>query len=160
MKIVEYDKKHINTVKDLLSELQEYLVKLDSRKVLVLKDDYRDRYFEYVTEDVKNNHGKIFIAENGNRAVGLVICKIYQGGGEQDITTACPKVGFISDLVVKETERGKGIGKLLISEAEKYFKSKACEYSQLEVFAPNKNAFELYKKLGYGVLLQYMSKKI
>lgn len=86
------------------------------------------------------------------------ICKIFQGGGESELTTSCPRIGFISDLVVTKTERGHGIGKALIAAAENYFIQNGCEYMQLEVFAPNVSALELYKKLGFRVNCYYMSK--
>lgn len=160
MEIVEYQAEYEEQVKYLLVELQTYLSSLDERGVLVLKDSYRNEYFQYVMREVENNSGKIFIAVSGDKAVGLVVCKIFQGGGEAEITTSCPKIGFISDLVVSESQRGNGIGTNLLSAAETYFKENDCRYVQLEVFAPNIQARCLYEKLGFGVNCYYMSKEI
>lgn len=89
----------------MLVELQTYLSYLDKRGVLVLKDCYRNDYFLYVMRKVENHGGKIFVAVSGDKAVGLVVCKIFQGGGEAEITTCCPKIGFISELVETENQR-------------------------------------------------------
>jgi ribosomal protein S18 acetylase RimI-like enzyme len=99
------------------------------------------------------------LAIDSNNVVGVVVAKIFQDGGESELTTSCPKIGFISDLIVAKKNRGKGIGKLLIKRAEEYFYNNNCDYTQLEVFAPNKTAFELYKKLGFEVNCYYLSKR-
>ncbi len=88
----------------MLVELQTYLSSLDKRGVLVLKDCYRSDYFQYVMREVENHSGKIFIAVSGDKAVGLVVCKIFQGGGEAEITTCCQKIGFIIDVVETEDQ--------------------------------------------------------
>ena len=88
MNIVEYSDEYAEAVKDLFVELQSYLAGLDKRGVIVLKDGYRDDYFHYVSEEIKKHRGKIFLAEENNAAVGCIVCKIFQGGGEDDITTS------------------------------------------------------------------------
>ncbi len=157
--IEEYREAYAEEVKDLLVELQTYLAGLDKRGVLVLKDNYRDGYFNYVLGEVKKHYGKIFIAKKSNRVIGVITCKIFQGGGEEEYATSCPKIGFISDLVVAKSEREQGVGKALLKCAEKYFVENKCDFTQLEVFAPNTQAFDLYKKLGYEVNCFYLSKK-
>ena len=158
-KIIEFQSEYTESVKDLLVELQVYLSSLDSRGVLVLKSNYRDGYFNYVMDECCKHNGKIFLAIDDNNVVGVIVAKIFQGGGESDFTTSCPKIGFISDLVVAENSQCKGIGKMLIKQAEEYFYSNNCDYTQLEVFAPNQNAFELYKNLGFGINCYYLSKR-
>ena len=159
MKIIEYEPIFEKDVKNLLVELQQYLSSLDKRGVVVLKDNYRDGYFDYVVSECREHSGKIFLAIRGLHVVGMVVCKIFQGGGEYELTTSCPKIGFISDLVVTEQSRGQGIGKKLLRRAEEYFCEQKCQYTQLEVFEPNKKAFDLYKKLGFTINCLYMSKK-
>lgn len=160
MNIIEYSEKYAEAVKDLLVELQSYLASLDKRGVLVLKDNYRDGYFSYVLDEVQKHDGKILLAQSEKKIVGIVVCKIFQDGGEEEFTTSCPKIGFISDLVVTKNMRGKGIGKTLLNYAEWYFKEHSCEYIQLEVFAPNVDAFNLYEKLGFETNCLYLSKRI
>lgn len=157
--ITEFTDEYADDVKDLLVTLQTHIAELDKRGVIVLKENFREEYFKFVTEEVKKQYGKIFIAVKQGRAVGVVICKIFQGGGEEEITTTCPKVGFISDLAVLKSQRRQGIGKALLAKAERFFKDCGCEYSQLEVFALNTQAYELYKNLGFEPLCIYMSKK-
>lgn len=159
VKIIEFKEEYTEAAKDLLVELQSHIARLDKRGVIIVTDSFRDGYFNLVSEDVKKQNGKIFIALTDGSAIGLAICKIFQGGGEAEVSSTCPKTGFISDLVVTENLRGRGIGSLLLKRCEEYFKGCGCEYTQLEVFAPNTRAFELYKKSGFEPLCIYMSKK-
>ena len=159
MNIIEYNETYAEAVKDLLVELQTYLASLDKRGVLILKDNYRDGYFAYVTEEVQKHNGNIFLAQADDTIVGLVVCKLFQGDGESEYTTSCPKIGFISDLVVTERWRGQRIGRRLLRQANTYFKQNECEYTQLEVFAPNAEAFALYKKLGFEINCLYLSQR-
>lgn len=159
MNVIEYSENHVEEVKDLLVELQEYLASLDKRGVIILKDNYREEYFSYTMTELQKHNGKIFMAESTGRAIGIIVCKIFQGGGESEYTTSRPKIGFISDLVVTKEDRGKGVGKVLLKRAEDYFAEYECEYMQFEVFAPNTDAFEFYKKSGYEINCMYLSKK-
>ncbi len=160
VEIAEFTDAHAEAAKDLLVELQTHLSELDGRGVIVLKHNFRDDYFRFVSAETEKQHGKIFIASVRDRAVGIVVCKIFQGGGEEEITTSCPKVGFVSDLSVTAGERGKGIGKLLLTRAERYFQESGCEYTQLEVFAPNTGAAEFYQRAGYEPCCIYLSKSL
>lgn len=155
-----FSARHAEAVKDLLVELQTFLAGLDPNGVLVLRPEYREGYFRFVSDEIAARGGEIFVAECGGEVVGCIVCKLVQGGGEAAFTTTCPKVGFISDLVVAAPSRGKGIGKKLLSAAESYFRGQACEYVQLEVFAPNAQAAALYRQSGYAVNSLFLSKKI
>ncbi len=157
--IIEYTTDYEEQVKDLLLELQEYIANLDKRNVLIVKENYRNDYFLYLMSEIEKHNGRIFVAVRNSNVFGMIACKIFQGGAESDLTTSCPKIGFISDLVVTKDKRRQGVGKLLINTAEEYFSKNECEYTQLEVFAPNVNATEVYKKLGFEVNCYYMSKR-
>ncbi len=157
--VVEYEETYAEQSKTLLVELQTHLASLDDRGVIVLKENYREDYFAYLMGEIEKHEGRMFLAQGTAGVVGLVVCKIFQGGGEQDITTSCPKIGFISDLVVTEKERGKGIGTALLTAAEKYFAEHECDYTQLEVFAPNTGARRLYEKFGFKTNCLFLSKR-
>ena len=159
VRIIEFSPEYAEAAKDLLVELQTHISASDKFGIVVMKDDFRNAYFEFLTAEIKKQSGKIFLALKGNRAVGLIACKIFQGGGEADITTVCPKIGFISDLIVTESERGRGIGKMLLERTERYFNDCGCDYAQLEVSARNTVAAELYDKAGYEPYCVYMIKK-
>ena len=47
--------------------------------------------------------------------------------------------------------RGRGIGSLLVKEAERLFRSWGCRYSTASTQSSNKASLALFKKLGYRV---------
>ena len=73
---------------------------------------------------------------------------------------ACPKKGFIAELIVSKKHRSSGVGNLLICEIENYFKQIGCEFVQLDLFAYNETAKNFYLKHNYEDVLITMLKKI
>ncbi len=60
-----------------------------------------------------------------------------------------PKRGRVTELIVKQEYRSKGIGQQLIDKIEKHFKSVGCKSIIIEVFAYNENAKKFYYKNNY-----------
>lgn len=156
--IEELTKKYEEDAKDLLVELQSHIARLDDRGVIVLKESFRNDYFDFVSNEVLRLGGKMFVAVSGGHAVGIIICKIFQGGGEEEITTTCPKIGFISDLSVAVNARRQGIATALLTHAERFFKNSGCAYTHLEVFAPNNAALSLYSNYGFTPICTTLTK--
>jgi len=69
-------------------------------------------------------------------------------------------LGFIFDIVLDESQRGKGYGKLTMLALEKFASGLGIEEIGLHVFAHNPPAMKLYNKLGYEVTSQNMTKKL
>ena len=160
MEIIEYDSKYDEQIKDLLVELQEYLIKIDDWKTQVLYKNYRDEYFNLDMKKVNENSGKIYLAKEGNSVVGLVIGIINEIDEVDKITNDCKLIGNVLELIVNENVRGKNIGKKLLYKIEEYFKKLQCKRITIEVFGPNKNAYEFYKRCGYVVRDRFVSKKV
>ena len=72
----------------------------------------------------------------------------------------CPRRGEITELIVTNKTRSKGIGQLLINKMEEYFKSVGCEYIVVDVFAYNEKGIKFYNKKGYHSRMETMIKKI
>ena len=58
MKIIEYEDKYLEDVKDLLVELEEYILTIDKDHLDQLHPEYRDKMAILDLEEVKNNKGK------------------------------------------------------------------------------------------------------
>lgn len=145
-----YSAEYEAAVKELMADLQRRLVELDEKKVLRMDEDYGKKYLNYLLEDISEKGGRIFVAIKNGRVTGAVVCKIIADGDkERQITSRPVKYGFISDLIVEKEERGKGVGKMLLSAAEEYFAESGCEFVQLEVFAANSAALKTYRNSGY-----------
>lgn len=149
MKIIEYEDKYIEDVKDLLVELEEYIISIDQDNLDQIHPEYRDKKAIIDLEEVKNNNGKCFLAIDNNTVVGLIMGIIRKYDEYDYLDYICPKEGIITELIVSKNIRSKGIGQLLIKKLEDYFKSIDCEYVLTDIFGYNDNAVKFYYKQGY-----------
>lgn len=159
MKIIEYSSEHTQAVKNLLTELQEHIARLDSEKYNILTDQFGDKYFEKTIEEVKEYEGKILLSQEDDKITGLII-GIINNEAEDSFCFRAPKRGRITELIVSEKFRSQGTGKLLLEKMEEFFKEAGCKDVLLEVFSSNKAAQEFYCSNGYGERTVEMMKKI
>lgn len=158
--IVEYDSKYDEQIKDLLVELQNYLVDIDNWHTQILKPEYRENMFKLDMEKVRKQNGKIYLYIEDNVAIGIIIGIIEEKDEIDKLTNDCAKTGSILELVVKNDIRGNGIGKLLLGKIEQFFKDVDCKRINIEVFGPNKKGLNFYEKNGYITRDIIVSKKI
>lgn len=158
--IVEYDSKYDEHIKDLLVELQNYLVDIDNWHTQILKPEYRENMFKLDMEKVRKQNGKIYLYIENNVAIGIIIGIIEEKDEIDKLTNDCAKTGSILELVVKNDIRGNGIGKLLLGKIEQFFKDVDCKRINIEVFGPNKKGLNFYEKNGYITRDIIVSKKI
>ena len=149
MEIVEYSDKYLEDVKDLLVELEEYIISIDKDELDQLHPEYREKMAILDLEEVREWNGKCYLAIENDKAVGLIM-GIIPGYEEFDyLDYKCPKRGEITELVITNKVRSKGIGRDLMKVMEDYFKENDCEYVLVDVFAYNDNAIKFYEKSGY-----------
>lgn len=160
MLITEYEEKYLNDVKDLLVELEEYIINIDEDNLDRLHEEYRDKMAILDLKEVKENDGKCFIALENNKVIGLIMGCIFPYDEYDYLDYKCPKRGEITELIVSKNARSNGVGNLLMKKMEEYFKSKNCEYIIVDVFAYNHNAYNFYNKKGYHSRMQTLIKKI
>ena len=73
MKIIEYEDKYLEEVKDLLVELEEYILSIDEDNLDQLHSEYRDKMAMLDLEEVKNNNGKCYLPIDNDVVVGLIM---------------------------------------------------------------------------------------
>ena len=149
MKIIEYEDKYLEDVKDLLVELEEYILSIDQDNLDQLHPEYRDKMAVLDLKEVKDNNGKCFIAVENDKAIGVIMGIVRKYDEYDYLDYKCPKCGDITELVISKSARGKGIGQNLMAKMEEYFKSIDCEYVTIDVFAYNDPALNFYFKQGY-----------
>lgn len=160
MKIIEYDSIYDEQIKDLLVDLQNYLIDIDDWHTQILPNNYRDDYFEMDLELINKQDGKIFLAIENDKIIGLVLGVVNLNDEIDKLTNDCAKTGNVLELIVKNSSRGQGIGKLLLNKIENYFKNINCKRINIEVFGPNKSALNFYLKNDYTIRDYIVSKKI
>ena len=160
MQIVEYEDKYLESAKDLLVELEEYIISIDKDNLDQLHPEYRDKMFLLDLKEVNDNNGKCYLAIDNNSVLGLIIGYIRQYEQHDYLDFKCPKSGVISELITTKDSRGKGVGKMLMDTLEEYFKDQGCEYSYVDVFAYNTNGIRFYDNLGYHTRMETKIKRI
>jgi ribosomal protein S18 acetylase RimI-like enzyme len=66
------------------------------------------------------------------------------------------EIGWINDVFVKPSYRGKGYSKLLIKEALAEFKKNGYNDVRLNVYSHNLRAMKLYEKMGFKDVNKFM----
>lgn len=160
MKIIEYEEKYLEDVRDLLTELEEYIVSIDKDELDHVHPEYHEKMALVDLNNVKNNNGICYLAIENDKAIGLIMGTIPPYDEYDYLDYKCPKRGEITELIVTSKTRSKGVGQALIDKLEAYFKSKNCEYVRVEVFAYNEIGKNFYNKKNYHSRMQSMIKKI
>ena len=158
--IIEYEDKYLEDVRDLLVELEEYIISIDEDHLDQLHDEYRDKMALLDLEEIKENNGKCYLYIENNKVVGLIMGIIPPYDKYDYLDYKCPKRGEITELIVSNKIRSKGIGQKLIKQIEEYFKTQGCEYIKVEVFGYNDNALKFYFKQNYHARMLDVIKKI
>ena len=160
MKIIEYDDKYLEDVRDLLVELEEYILTIDEDELDQLHPEYREKMALLDLQEVNENDGKCYLAIENDKAIGLIMGIIINFDEYDYLDYKCPKEGEITELIVTSKTRSNGVGQLLMDKMEEYFKSVGCEYILVDVFAYNKNGINFYDKQGYHPRMHTGIKKI
>ena len=160
MKIIEYEEKYLEDVRNLLVELEEYILSIDKDNLDQLHPEYREKIALLDLEEVNNYDGKCYLAIEDGKVIGLIMGCIPPYDEYDYLDYKCPRRGEITELIVTNKIRSKGVGQKLINKMEDYFKSVGCEYVIVDVFAYNELAINFYDKKGYHSRMETMIKKI
>ena len=156
--IIEYNSKYSEDVKELLYELQEYIMSIDKEKYNTISQEYKEEYFNKVMEEVKEYQGKIMLYEEDNKIVGLIIGCI-NNEETNDFDFKAPRRGRITEFIIKKEYRSKNIGQELFKDMEEYLYGLGCKDIIIGVFAYNDLARKFYEKNGYHLRMIEMIKK-
>lgn len=149
MKIIEYEEKYLEDVRELLTELEEYIVSIDKDELDQVHPEYHEKMALVDLDEINNNDGICYLAIENNKAIGLIMGTIPTYDEYDYLDYKCPKKGIITELIVTSKIRSKGVGQALMDKMEEYFKFNNCEYVLVDVFAYNENAINFYNKKGY-----------
>lgn len=107
---------------------------IDSGLLLTLSDKKDE------LQILANHQGnKFYIIEKIDIIIGTVICT-FDG-----------RRGYIQHVAVKPAEQNKGIGKLIMDHAMKYYTDKRVVKVHLMVERSNKEVVDFYEKLGWKI---------
>jgi ribosomal protein S18 acetylase RimI-like enzyme len=160
MKIIKYDEKYLEDVRDLLTELEEYIVSIDKDELDHVHPEYHEKMALLDLKDVNDNNGKCYLAIENDKAVGLIMGILGTYSKYDYLDYKCPQRGVITELIVSKNARSSGVGRQLMKKMEDYFRKINCEYIIVDVFGYNDLALKFYFKQGYHARMLTTIKKL
>ena len=90
-----------------------------------------------ISDELTNDTAHFFVAEQTGNVIGYI--------GTNIVADEC----YITNVAVTESERRKGVARLLLKKGEETAKEHGCRFITLEVRRSNKAAISLYSSQGY-----------
>lgn len=154
--IREYRGEDAAGLRACLVALQEYERRMDT--LLIEGERMADRYLEYIFGRCAETSGRVFVAEVGGEVVGFV--SVFARVRSKGIEEREHEYAYISDLVVLETHRGRGLGRALLRRAEEHARSEGATILRIAVLARNAGARALYESFGFAPRVIELTKDV
>jgi len=119
------------------------------------KETWSRRMGELFDMMVEKESHRVFVAEDENQSL---LGYVWVGEGSNPMTGT--NHGYIYDIFVREEQRRKGIGMMLMEKAEWYCRKTGYHEMLLMVAVNNQPAQELYIKKGFRAEQTYMLKRL
>ena len=137
---------------ELYTELDEF--HRVNHPELFIRPEKDNRAMEYMSDLIKSNDKKLFVAEEGSNIIGLAECFIGK-------STAFPIMKErqwvqLDSITVKRGFQHQNVGSLLLNEVIQWAKSKDIDRIELKAYSFNRNAIEFYTKNGFSDLAKIM----
>jgi L-amino acid N-acyltransferase YncA len=142
MKIRKATQKDIPAISGLIREMAKYHNKLDKFYATSIS---KKALKSYIGEFLRDRNRVAIVAEENKKMVGYILgsIRIYP------VYISRTKSGCLDEAFVDMNYRNKGIGKKLLSELVKWFKSKKIRDVVASVDARNETSIKIWKKLGF-----------
>ena len=138
MKIREAVKDDSAQLKNLFLEDQKYTRRFDEE--LVVNKQTKEEMEREVNRIFKEPKHKIFVAEEEEEVVGFIIPRFSPG-----ITRS----GWITNIFVSKSFRGRGIGSRLMKKGIDWLKKRGAKKVELTTYGVNQKALSFYRKFNF-----------
>jgi len=114
--------------------------------------------YERAVERVAETKGRILLAEEDGRPVGLLVfvIDVEQPYVREDVR----RYGQVADLIAVEDARGRGVGRALIAAAEDLTRKAGLVRLAIGALSANTGALDAYRKAGFGDYLTILVKDV
>jgi GNAT superfamily N-acetyltransferase len=126
-----------------LEQIDELAELFDRYRMFYQQSSNTDAARTFLQERLKKIDSTIFVASNDGQIVGFT--QLYPSFS----SVSMKRIWILNDLFVRETERNKGVAKLLMSAAADFAQETAAIKIVLSTQISNNLAQALYESLGY-----------
>lgn len=140
-----YEPRDRAAVDECMVELQEVEWELDANRRRGA--EIAAPYIQQLLDRRQADAGELFVAEVNGEIAGFVC--VYAKLDSGKMCPAYTKYAYVSDIVVRSTHRGGGIGRLLLERAEAFAREKGALVINLDVLSRNVGAVGFYELMGY-----------
>lgn len=151
-----YEDRDLDQLINLVCELQSYEAQLFDR--MKHPDDIGEWYVEDLQRRCREHSGEILLAECRGELAGyaVVLSDVVQDDPDE-ITYA---YAVVADIAVTERYRGRGLGKRLLAECERYALDAGARWLRISALAGNTRALQLYRHHGFADHLVELEKPL
>jgi ribosomal protein S18 acetylase RimI-like enzyme len=132
-------------VKRCIVELQEFERALEPDRVE--GERVVERNFRELQEGHDKKTGRLFVAEGEGEVIGFINVRFEHEN--ETYMSSLVDYAYISDIVVLQAYRGRGIGTLLLRQAEAFARQGGATTLKIGVLARNRQAADLYQHVGF-----------
>lgn len=106
-----------------------------------------EEYYDELLQRLSKRQGRIVLAQENGIVVGAMGFSLDQDAAY--VTDDVRRHGTVTDLIVHEDWRGRGIGRMLLQEAERLTKEAGLARLFIGVLVANERADATYRKFGF-----------
>ncbi|PVE24592.1 hypothetical protein DC522_09625 [Microvirga sp. KLBC 81] len=120
--------------------------------------DGANAYYDELMMRLTRRNGRIVLAEIDGVVVGAMGFSL-----DQDAAYVAADVrshGTVTDLIIHEEWRGKGIGRMLLNEAERLTKEAGLKRLMIGALIANERAVRTYSQFGFEPYVAFLKKEL
>lgn len=120
--------------------------------------DGASAYYDELMMRLSRRNGRIILAEEGGFVVGAMGFSL-----DQDAAYVAGEVrnhGTVTDLIVHAEWRGKGIGQMLLAEAERLTREAGLKRLMIGALVANERAVRTYGRFGFEPYVAFLKKEL
>ena len=151
-----YRSDDLSAVRRCVIELQEFERTIDPR--LRPGHEMAVPYWEQVLKRCRESNGQAFVAVDDREVVGLIAVLAAEPFTELDDPPGT--YGLVTDLVVLTPYRGRGVGRMLLAQAETFAQAAGATELRIGALAANAGALRLYVACGFVPHSEILTKRL